>query len=122
MCGEHYRQLLGAQRFQMYDHGAEVNMTKYGSETPPEISLRTFNDMPIALLCGMTDKLASPHDYMWLRDELVLGNNCLYYKEYDMGHLAFLMPADKTILHEMFALAKRYNPLYKPNQNELNLE
>ncbi len=97
-----------------------MNMARYGSETPPEISLRTFNDMPIALLCGMTDKLASPEDYMWLRNELVLGNNCLYYKEYDMGHLAFLMPADKTIFHEIFALVKRYNPLYKHDQNEMS--
>mmetsp|Transcript_31291 Transcript_31291/g.41404 ORF Transcript_31291/g.41404 Transcript_31291/m.41404 type:complete len:98 (-) Transcript_31291:40-333(-) len=49
---------------------------------------------------------------MWLRDELVVNNNCIYYKEYDFGHLAFLMPADKTILHEIFSLIKRYNPLF----------
>jgi len=68
--------------------------------------------MPIALLCGSTDKLASPHDYMWLREELVSNNNCIYYKEYNFGHLAFLMPIDKTIFHDIFALMKRYNPLY----------
>lgn len=50
---------------------------------------------------------------MWLRDELVMHNNCVFYKEYDFGHLAFLMPVDKTIFHEMFALIKRYNPLYR---------
>ena len=49
---------------------------------------------------------------MWLRDELVANNNCVYYKEYDFGHLAFLMPVDKTIFHEIFALIKRYNSLY----------
>ena len=89
-------------------------MTKYGQETAPEISLQTFSDMPIAMFCGSSDKLASPHDYMWLRDELALNNNCIFYKEYDFGHLAFLMPANKTIFHDMFALMKRYNPLFKP--------
>ena len=73
--------------------------------------------MPIALFCGVTDKLASPHDYMWLRDELVLKNNCISLKEYDFGHLAFLMPEDKTMFHEMFALMKRYNPLYTDDAN-----
>ena len=68
--------------------------------------------MPIALLCGSTDKLASPHDYMWLREELVVNNNCIYYKEYNCGHLAFLMPLEKTLCHDIFALMKRYNPLY----------
>ena len=94
----------------------------YGQEEPPQISLKTYHDLPIALFCGSTDKLASPHDYMWLRDELVANNNCVYYKEYDFGHLAFLMPADKTIFHEMFAIIKRYNPLYQAGSHELSQE
>ena len=76
--------------------------------------MRTFSDIPIALLCGVTDKLASPHDYMWLRDELILNNNCVYYKEYDGGHVYFLMPKDRTIVHDILALLKCYNPLYEP--------
>ena len=96
----------------------EQNAIKYGQDIPPEISLQTFSDLPIALFCGAGDKLASPHDYMWLRDELVLQNNCVFYKEYDFGHLAFLMPADKTMFHEMFALIKRYNPLYRRNEEQ----
>lgn len=72
------------------------------------------------MFCGATDKLASPHDYMWLREELVSNNNCVFYKEYDFGHLAFLVPSDKTIIHDMFALAKRYNPLYSA-RDEQNL-
>ena len=122
MCADHFRQMMLAERFQRYDHGVEKNLEKYGSETPPEISLATFSDLPIALFCGSGDKLASPHDYMWLRDELVAHNNCIYYKEYDMGHLAFLMPADKTIYREMLALIKRYNTVFRtilePTQEE----
>lgn len=70
--------------------------------------------MPIALLCGSGDKLASPRDYMWLRDELVANQNCMYYKEYDGGHLYFLMPVDKALHHDILALVKQYNPLYRP--------
>ena len=73
--------------------------------------------MPIALFCGSGDKLASPQDYMWLLGSLVSKNNCVYYKEYDFGHLAFLMPTDKTIFHEMYALIKRYNPLCKDDES-----
>lgn len=71
MCGDHYRQLIFARRFQKYDHGAEKNALIYAQDTPPEIAINSFSDLPIALFCGQTDKLASPHDYMWLRDELV---------------------------------------------------
>jgi len=113
MCVNHYRQLYLARRFQKYDFGAEQNLIKYGQETPPEISIRNFSDFPIAMFCGATDKLASTHDYMWLRDELAANNNCIFYKEYDFGHLAFLMPANKAIFNEMFALMRRYNPLYR---------
>lgn len=63
---------------------------------------------------------------MWLRDELVMNNNCIFYKEYDLGHLAFLMPVDKTIFHDMFALTKRYNPLFsaviEPTQEQCQAE
>jgi hypothetical protein len=122
MCVDHFRQLFLAKRFQRYDYGPEINLKKYGQEEPTEISLRTFSDMPIALLCGSTDKLASPHDYMWLREELVANNNCIYYKEYDFGHLAFLMPENKTILHDIFALVQRYNPLYNSEGKQLTQE
>ena len=74
------------------------------------------------MFCGITDKLASPHDYMWLRDELTANNNCIFYKEYDFGHLAFLMPGEKTLFHDMFALMKRYNTLYKAQNNNTTAE
>ena len=72
--------------------------------------------MPIALLCGITDKLASPLDYEWLRDILATNQNCIYYKEYDFGHGAFLMPnkQDRRYFVEMLELCKRYNKLYEP--------
>ena len=45
---------------------------------------------------------------------MILNNNCVYYKEYDGGHVYFLMPKDKTIVHDILALLKCYNPLYEP--------
>ena len=59
---------------------------------------------------------------MWLREELVANNNCIFYKEYDLGHLAFLVPAEKTIIHDMFALIKRYNPLYDSSAEQLTAD
>ena len=78
--------------------------------------------MPIALMCGLGDKLASPHDYMWLRDELANNKNCIFFKEYNCGHLAFLMPGNKSIFHDMFVLMKRYNPLFRPQAAHITQE
>lgn len=74
--------------------------------------------MPIALFCGITDKLAGPADYGWLRDELAINQNCIYYKEYDIGHIAFLMPnqQDRRYFVEMLELCKHFNKLYGPSQ------
>lgn len=63
--------------------------------------------MPIALLCGVKDQLSSPPDYKWLRDQL--SHTLCYYKEYDFGHLGFLMPPDKRIFFDILELAKRHN-------------
>ena len=71
--------------------------------------------MPIALFCGSTDKLSSPPDYEWLRNELAKNGNCTYFKEYDMGHAAFLMPSeqDRYYFIEMLMLCKHFNQLYE---------
>ena len=67
-CIEHYRQLLVNKKFQKFDFGLEKNLDLYDNETPTEINLQSFSGVPIALFCGVCDKLASPLDYGWLRD------------------------------------------------------
>ena len=111
-CINHFRQLVLAKRFQKYDYGREKNLQIYDSETPPEIPVSGYYDVPIALMCGQSDKLASAPDYVWLRDNL-LDLNCLkYYKEYDYGHVAFLMPPNKRQYLDMLELIKHFNPYF----------
>ena len=55
--------------------------------------------MPIALLGGSTDRLASIKDFRELRDNLYRNNSCIFYKEYEYGHLGFLIPPDKTLFY-----------------------
>ena len=66
--------------------------------------------MPIALFCGSTDKLASPEDYKWLKTQL---NSLVYYKEYTIGHMGFLMPPNPIHSHynDMLDLIKSFNEL-----------
>jgi len=110
-CITHYRQMIEAKRFQYFDHGSpEANQRAYGQETPPEINLQAFSDLPIALFTGKEDLLVSPGDYTWLRDELAQKNNCAFFKEYDLGHLGLMAPKDKTIVLDMLALAQKFTP------------
>ena len=113
-CLDHYRQLLLTDCFQKYDYGLEKNLSLYGSETPPLIDLQSFSGLPIAMLCGKTDKLSNQYDYAWLRDILAMNSNCIYFKEYDLGHVAFLMPNDNDRRYyiEMLELCKTFNRQY----------
>ena len=113
---DHYRQLLLTDTFRKYDYGLEKNVALYKREIPPEIDLKSFTSFPIAMFCGITDKIASPLNYSWLRDVLASNKNCIYYKEYDIGHAAFIMPndQDRRYFVEMLELCKHYNKLYEP--------
>ena len=91
-CLDHWRQLILTDTFRKYDNGLDKNLEVYGRSTPPIFNLQAFDNLPIAMFCGMSDKVASRLDYEWLRNELAVNKNCIYYKEYDIGHAAFLMP------------------------------
>ena len=82
-------------------------MERYGSDQPPAYDLSSIYGVPIALLCGSKDQLSSPGDFRWLRDQL--GQTLCYYKEYDFGHLGFLIPPDKRIFFDILELVKRHN-------------
>ena len=60
--------------------------------------------MPIGLFCGKTDLLVSPGDYTWLKDELTASNNCVYFREYDLGHLGLVIPRDKAIFYDLYVV------------------
>ena len=42
--------------------------------------------------------LASPNDYNWLHTKLKDVNACLHYKEYELGHLGFVVPPHENSL------------------------
>ena len=65
-----FNQMVKAKKFQKYDFGPEGNIKKYGSETAPEIDLKSFSNAPIAMFCGSEDLLVSPKGYHWLKDQL----------------------------------------------------
>ena len=109
----HFSQEIVAQKFQMYDHGEEKNMQLYGAPQPPMYNMFNIQGFPIALMGGLADKLASPEDFRMLRNQLHSTNSCVFYKEYDYGHVAFLIPADKTIFFEMAVLISQFNSDFK---------
>jgi hypothetical protein len=88
-------------------------MEKYGQEEPPEFDLSNIKDIPIALFCGTEDLLSSPGDYKVLARVLQDNNSCVFYKEYDMGHLAFLIPNIMNYQIELLEVARGLNPNYK---------
>jgi len=47
------------------------------------------------MICGHTDLLASPADYLWLKKELGRCQNIdLIYKEYPNGHQGLIYPSE----------------------------
>lgn len=103
----HFRQNVQTGRFAKFDFGKEENLKKYGSELPPEYDLTKISGTPIALFCGLKDKCASKEDYQWTKEQL--GDNVVFYKEYEIGHMAFLMPESMEHILEMLTLMKKYN-------------
>ena len=66
---------------------------------------------PIAIFGGREDLLASPADYSRLMRQLVSTYSCVYYREFDLGHLGFLVPAnDLHFIPEMIELVSRHTP------------
>ena len=61
--------------------------------SPPEYDLKKIIDIPIMLIGGEKDKLATSEDINWLKDEL--GENVIYHKIFEnMGHLSFMIGKD----------------------------
>ena len=62
--------------FKRHDKGSELsNLQAYGVVEPPHYNLGNIKDLNIYLVCGKTDLLASPIDYLWLYEELLSNGN-----------------------------------------------
>jgi len=78
----------------------------YGQTTPPVIDLKKITGMKIAQFVGTVDKLATPEDNHWLREQL--GSNSIYYKEFNFGHMAFMLAKDMSYFDDVLDLIKTY--------------
>lgn len=111
----HFIQNYNSKKFNKYDYKEEANMFIYKQSEPCEYDLKQINNFPIALISGKEDKLASPDDVKWLREEL--GSNVVYFKEYDnMGHITFLMGKDITWFKETLEFMVKFTS----NTNEVD--
>jgi len=96
----HFRQMLFSKEFKMYDHDfdsktSKKNLEVYGQDSPPMYPLHTVTDYPILMVCGKSDKLCMPGDYLHLYDLLRSQNACVGKIETEFGHLSLLNPKYK---------------------------
>lgn len=54
----------------MYDYGDDENLKRYGDYDAPKYPVSQIKDFEIYLVCGKTDLLANPTDYMELKKML----------------------------------------------------
>lgn len=86
----HFIQIFKSKIFTMFDYKADANMFIYKQMKPPEYPVHKIQGVPIMLVGGMEDKLATPDDVKWLYEQI--SKNVIYYKiEPEMGHIAFLI-------------------------------
>jgi hypothetical protein len=84
-----------------------MNRYKYGQEDPPTIDLSKIQGSKIIQIGGTKDRLANSIDTAWLNQQL--GSNVMYFKEYALGHMSFLLANDMTYFHDVLDLLRK-NP------------
>lgn len=85
----------------MYDYESEEKNKKMygGSATPPLYPKDRLRDFKIVMVCGKTDRLATPKDYYYLKG-LLESQNCLAaFKETELGHIGLLNPIKEKEEH-----------------------
>lgn len=107
----HFRQSILNKTFQEYDFGPTENMRQYGHQEARDYDFTKIEGVPIALFCGKGDLLASPPNYLWLRDQLEehSPDSMCFFKEYDLGHMALIIPKVRDCFDDMVALLRKYN-------------
>ena len=65
--------------------------------------------VPTVLLCGKTDLLSSPANYLWVRDRLQRANSQVFFYEYDLGHLGLIMPKKRKVMKDVLAEIKKFS-------------
>ena len=88
-CLIHYVQIIKERKFIHFDYEKDANFALYHQKNSPEYDLSKIKDIPIMLITGEKDKLATPDDVRWLYNKLK--TNVIYFDIVrNMGHLSFL--------------------------------
>jgi hypothetical protein len=72
---------------------ASKNQQVYGRETPPLYDLSLIKDCNIVLVCGYSDKVNQPSDYLSLANILRVCNSLGGIVETPFGHTSILNPS-----------------------------
>ncbi|CDW90338.1 ab-hydrolase associated lipase region family protein [Stylonychia lemnae] len=112
----YYGQIRGYGEFMRYDYGKDGNILNYGQETPPIIDITKIQKVPIALFVGEDDEVATVIDNRWAKDQL---KTLVYYQEYKLGHLSFLIGKDGSYFtQDVMNLLNTYHPLNLPESQQ----
>jgi lysosomal acid lipase/cholesteryl ester hydrolase len=104
----HFAQIFDSKKFQRMDYGSSDNRRVYGQNTPPEINLQNIQSVPIGLFVGNFDQLATVDDNRWAKTQL---KTLKFYKEYNLGHLGFMIGKDMTYFSvDAMNMLKTYHP------------
>ena len=103
-CIGHFKQMVVTGEFKKYNYeDDDENMKRYGQVDPPHYQLSNIKGLHILMVCGTSDNLASPADYLWLRDELKADNkNKVEFIEFPNGHLGLLIPKNRSQIDFIF--------------------
>ena len=89
---DHFSQIINSKQFQRYDYGKDINLEKYGTETPPLYNLSQCG-VKIGVFHGDLDPASNPIDIDWLLDESQSGFRSsellVFKKEYHFLHESF---------------------------------
>jgi hypothetical protein len=97
---------LKESRFQVWAPDYHTFLDIGNKRTTDLIPINTISSVPIAMFVGNVDKLADPQDALWAYKEI--GTPVVFYKEYDAGHLTFMIGKDMSYFNDVMALLAQY--------------
>ncbi|CAK1554547.1 unnamed protein product [Leptosia nina] len=106
---EHFAQVSRRRSFSAFDYGRIGNLKVYGTPSPLNYDLKKTT-MPVAILCGESDKLATFKDVLLLKDALP---NIVQFSVVDhnhMNHVDFTWgkTMDKYLYPYIFGILDRF--------------
>ena len=93
-----------------------MNQIKYGQPEPPMIDLHDIpTSINIAMFVGADDILGDIQDNRWVKETIeesrkgAANKGLFYYKEYDAGHIAFLVGQSMEYMDKLMRLETIFN-------------